>query len=75
MIKKKNSKKRFDLMKKNGVYIRCSYCSLNATCKTRQYKEESENYGFDTYCTLTPHKTKRFFKTKKKRERRRGTYE
>ena len=65
MIKKRNVKKRMAYMLLNGVHIKCSYCTLKESCSTRSYKEQSENYGFKTYCTLTPNKTKKFLKKKR----------
>lgn len=49
----------------NGVHIKCCYCTLSDCCKTKAYKEQSEDYGFKTYCTLTPNKTKRFLKERR----------
>ena len=67
MLKRKNARKKFDALKTNGVNIKCCYCDAREECKTRGYKEESEEYGFKTYCTLTPNRTKKFLKTKSKR--------
>ena len=68
MIKRKNFRKRSDYLKTNGVNIKCCYCKSKGNCKTQQYKEESENYGFKTFCTLTPNKTKKFLRKNKKEE-------
>lgn len=67
MIKKKNFKKRVKKLKENGVNIKCCYCEAKENCKTRAFKEKSEDYGFKTYCTLTPNKTKKFLKKNKKK--------
>lgn len=59
MSKRRNGKKQMQYLLENGVKIKCVYCDLKDTCKTRVNKEKSENMGIVTYCTLTPNKPKK----------------
>ena len=47
-----------------AIKIKCCYCELNGNCERQAYKENSEQLGFITYCTLTPNVPK---KQKKKK--------
>ncbi|MCR3758662.1 hypothetical protein [Clostridium felsineum] len=47
-----------------SIKIKCCYCTINDSCKYRKSKEESENMGITTYCSLTPNRPKNAKKNK-----------
>lgn len=42
-----------------AIKIKCCYCNLYGNCDRQAYKENSENLGLITYCTLTPNVPKK----------------
>lgn len=64
-VKARNRKKiRAKENYEKAIKIKCCYCELNGNCERQHYKENSEQLGFITYCTLTPNVPK---KQKKKK--------
>lgn len=58
-VKRKNEKKlKMKKLIKESKKIRCRFCDIKDTCRTRAYKENSEKMGINTYCSLTPNKKK-----------------
>ncbi|MGL5458086.1 MAG: hypothetical protein ACRDBY_00565 [Cetobacterium sp.] len=63
MLGNKKARTHMKNLMEKSVKIKCCYCDAKDNCKTRQWKERSEEMGIKTYCSLTPNKIK---KTKKK---------
>lgn len=56
-VKRKNLKKeKMQKLISESKKIKCCYCDARETCKTRAYKEKSEEMGINTYCSITPNK-------------------
>lgn len=49
----------------NAVKIKCCYCDIKETCIKRSNKEDYEEKGIMSYCTLTPNRPQSFKKKKK----------
>lgn len=65
MLSKREAKKRMAYLVDNAVMIKCCYCQIKDTCKTRVNKEKTEKLGIKALCTLTPNRPKSFVKKKK----------
>lgn len=56
-VKKRNLKKeKMKNLIKDSKKIKCCYCDARENCRSRAYKENSENMGINTYCSITPNK-------------------
>lgn len=54
-VKARNRKRNESIERdKKAVKIKCCYCNIKEDCKFRKRKEESENKGISTLCTITP---------------------
>ena len=56
-VKRKNEKKaKMQNLIKESKKIKCCYCDARENCRSRVYKEKSEEMGINTYCSITPNK-------------------
>lgn len=69
MAVKRRKEKKLKMQKliDNSVLIKCCYCDIKNECKSKEYKEKSEKLSIKTHCTLTPNKTKKFSRKRKKK--------